>query len=518
MVCHLERLTLALFFSVVVALSLFLLKNPDFGFHLKAGEYIWSTWSIPDRDVFSYLAAGNRWVDSHWLFQLVLYGVYSVAGIPGIILLRISVLVAAFALLLATVYRREYFAISVFVGLLALSNTFHRFVIRPELLSFLFLAAFFFLLERFSRHPRLSLIAIPLLQVIWTNAHGLHILGVAFVGLYVLGDALQVLAHRLVSAVPDPGIAPRELRLKGYLVVLTCAALLPNANGIDGILYPLAIFRELRSEVSWFPAISELVPPFLVYQPGMIEIVTFYKAFLVISALTWLGSIRRLRFAHALLYAAFLYVSLLAYRNIALFAIVATPITVRNLHEALDHARGAVRFRLPTRMQAAAVTSLVMLFVAAGVWTVTVDGRFYKWMHWKRSFGVGVSKRYPAGVVEHLKSIDGNIFNGADIGGYLIWKLYPEKQVALDGRWEVYGESLSWLSGAYSDPAVFSLLVERHDIAAVVLSRGSLWARRMGPWIRRSPGWKRTLVTPNAVVFERTDRFRRRSGPRGPSG
>ena len=175
MVCHLERLTLALFFSVVVALSLFLLKNPDFGFHLKAGEDIWSTGSIPDRDVFSYLAAGNRWVDSHWLFQLVLYGVYSVAGIPGIILLRISVLVAAFALLLATVYRREYFAISVFVGLLALSNTFHRFVIRPELLSFLFLAAFFFLLERFSRHPWLSLIAIPLLHVIWTDADGLDI-------------------------------------------------------------------------------------------------------------------------------------------------------------------------------------------------------------------------------------------------------------------------------------------------------------------------------------------------------
>ena len=93
---YFEKLAILSFFVVPVMLSVFDLANLDFGFHLKAGEFIWLERAIPRHDMFSYLAEGNRWVDSHWLFQLILYGVYSLGGVPGAILLRVAILLGAF--------------------------------------------------------------------------------------------------------------------------------------------------------------------------------------------------------------------------------------------------------------------------------------------------------------------------------------------------------------------------------------------------------------------------------------
>jgi hypothetical protein len=505
----LRVVALASFFFAVVSLCIFEILSVDFGWHIKTGELIWATKSIPTRDAFSYIAEGRPWVDSHWLFQVMIYGVHAVAGTYGLCALRILLVVAAFGFLLSTHYRREYLAISLFFCLLAVFVSYQRFVMRPELVSLCFLALFFYCMENFSKHPRVFMVVLPLCQLLWTNMHGLAVIGVAFVAIFLAGDVLQRLFLKSKSESPTAKVDARELKLKCLVFGLVILAYLANANGIEGVLYPLKIFSELRGQTSGFPRLEELEPPFSIKPEFALDPVAVYKLFLVVSALAWVGHWRRVRFAHILLYAAFFYLSTLATRNMSLFAVVATPIAIRNLNGILDRVFRAGNATAKMRGAVAAVTAASMLLVSAMIWTITSNNQLYAQLRWPRVFGVGLSDRFAGDVIDELAALDGRFFNSPDLGGYLIWKLYPQKQVAADGRWEVYGDLYPELKRAYGDPNVFARLVDEHDIVAVVLSTRTSLAKKMTRWIRKSRTWHLTAKSKNVLLFERLDRVKR---------
>jgi len=500
---RLELAILGCFFLVPLLLCVFPLISYDLGFHLKTGELIWTQGSIPEHDSFSYTASGNRWVDSHWLFQLILYGAHSALGLPGLVLLRAVLVVATVVFALATCWRREYLLISVAVGLLSVFACFVRFLMRPELLTYLFLAVFFFLAETAPRFPRRALAGIFICQLIWVNAHGLHVLGVAFLALYLLGDGLQYLANRYDPRIWAGGVTLPRLRQLLVLVGLASVALLLNGNGLDGILYPFSLFRELRAEVSWFPWLSELQPTIRWFRPVIGDPVLSYFVLVGVSGLSWLGSWRRLRLAHALPWLVFLYLSLLAVRNVPLFAIVAVPITVRNLGGLLDRAGLSIRLSAwprKARQSANYACALGLVMIAFSI----ANGSLYRQVGWAdRKFSIAETERFPVDIVEHLETIEGNVWNSSNLGGYLIWKLWPEKRVGFDGRWEVYGELVPELKAVYERPLIFDELAQQHDIRAVVLTKGFLETRRMFPWLSRRRDWRLTMHGDRAFLFER---------------
>jgi hypothetical protein len=502
---NLRAVAIASFLLSVVALCIFKILSVDFGWHIKAGELIWATKSIPTRDSFSYIAEGRPWVDSHWLFQLMIYGVHAAAGMPGLCALRILLVSAAFGSLLSTHYRREYLPISLLVCLLAVFVSYQRFVMRPELISLCFLALFFYCMENFSKHPRACIVTLTVCQLIWTNMHGLAAIGVAFLGIYLAGDVFQRFFSKSRSETPNASLEARELKLKCVAFGLVVLAYLANANGVDGILYPLKIFSELLGEASAFPRLEELDSPFSANPNFPLDPVAVYKLFVVFSALSWVGHWRRVRLAHILLYAAFFYLSTLATRNMSLFAVVATPIVIRNLNGILDRFFRGRYVPAAMRMAAGAVTASAMVLVAATIWINTSNNQLYTRLHWPRVFGVGLSERFAGDVIDELAELDGRFFNSPDLGGYLIWKLYPRKQVAADGRWEVYGDIYPELKRAYLDPEVFARLVDEYDIVAVVLSTRTPIAKKMTRWIRKSPSWRLTRKTKNVLLFEKFD-------------
>ncbi|MCA1557320.1 MAG: hypothetical protein LC731_02130, partial [Acidobacteria bacterium] len=53
------------------------------------------------------------------------------------------------------------------------------------------------------------------------------------------------------------------------------------------------------------------------------------------------------------------------------------------------------------------------------------------------------AKYFPVSAVEFIRAqnLPDPIFNSYDWGGYLIWKLYPERRVYIDGRADVYGDA-----------------------------------------------------------------------------
>jgi len=441
-------------------------------------------------------------VDSQWLFQLVLYAADSAGGSAGVVALGVLLAGALSAALVAACRGRERSLVLVLgVPLFAVFLSYHRFIVRPELVSLAFLAIFALASERFDERPRAWLVALPLLQVVWTNCHGLSILGPVYLGLGFAGDVVEAVARRLRGAAREKSPASPDLRRRGALMALCVLALLANANGWPGIRYPLELFRELRGEVPWFPAeLLELRSPFAVSPRSILDPIALYPIFVVCSLAAIAIGWRRVHPADLIRYAAFLYLSAGAIRNIPLFAIATAPIVARALHRDGSTARDEPSSRDP-RIAFAACAGIAA--VAAATWIGVTTNSLYRDLGWSRRFGFGEYEHVPPEIVERLRTLDGRFLNDSAIGGYLIWKLYPDKQVAMDGRWEVYGDLLPRLRTAFRDPNALADLVREFDIRAVVMSNQRLSNATTVQMFAHLPGFRLVVRTPDGALYER---------------
>src|SRR5258706_10828497 len=60
--------------------------DPDLWWHLKVGELIWTTHSIPSADLFSYTTANHPWVAHEWLAETAIYAAYRACGYTGLMI------------------------------------------------------------------------------------------------------------------------------------------------------------------------------------------------------------------------------------------------------------------------------------------------------------------------------------------------------------------------------------------------------------------------------------------------
>jgi hypothetical protein len=117
-------------------------------------------------------------------------------------------------------------------------------------------------------------------------------------------------------------------------------------------------------------------------------------------------------------------------------------------------------------------------------------------------------------MLERLRANPGRILNDPNLGGFLIWKLYPQKQVAADGRWEVYGERLSEVRMALHTRRRFLSFVDLHQVGAVVIDRrvgGVRSATR--DVMSRVSSFRLTVQTPSTLLYERIESRSEVQGP-----
>ncbi|HUU42067.1 MAG TPA: hypothetical protein VMW42_14115, partial [Desulfatiglandales bacterium] len=285
-----------------------------------------------------------------------------------------------------------------------------------------------------------------------------------------------------------------------------------NGNGFDGIAYPYKIFSELKAKPTIFSMVAELVSPFAIKHAPFPDPSLIYKIFIPVTVLALICQLKRVRLAHLLPYGAFLYLSVMAIRNVPLFAIVATPMTILNIYGILDFLRErkffAAKWPVSTPVPVAVSMAVGFLLTALclGTCVSIANNGLYHRLNYLRTFGFGVSDTFPHEAVEYLKSrnLPGNIFNSSDIGGYLLWQMYPPKQVALDGRWEVYGDFLDNIP-RLNDPKYFAELTTKYHIEAIILYKRSWETALMYPWLQISPDWQFAKDTATAIVYEKVD-------------
>jgi len=106
-------------------------------------------------------------------------------------------------------------------------------------------------------------------------------------------------------------------------------------------------------------------------------------------------------------------------------------------------------------------------------WALTDEYYSFEKGKFKRfCFGVR-SISHPEKAVDFIEKnkIKGNILNHFNSGAYLIWRLFPEKKVFIDGRTEIYGPEFFMRSKKiFQDEKIFKETTKKYDINCILIT------------------------------------------------
>jgi hypothetical protein len=491
-----NSLTLERLFKIVLFVGIFALATQasavaDTWWHLASGRYIWQTRSVPLHDPFSFTVAGRPWTDVYWLAQLAMYLLYCLAGFGGLNVAVAACATAALALLFRQGAVSPY--LKGFVVLLAALTAAPTWVARPHVLSFVLTAAFGYILYVYKYEGRNHLWAIPLLFVLWVNVHGGFIVGFILLAGVIGGEALG----RLLGGEDEQGLSWPQIVALVKITLLSVPLLLLNPQTYRTPLLPF--------QTVGMGAVRDLVQEWASPNFHRVELQPFaWMALLLLAAVGI--SARRASYTDLLLTSVFFYMGLLAWRNVALFALVAAPVLMRHGAMALDVLRQVLRERTglgPLLARAATggkrlavVNWLVLLpvLVAAGVKvSLPLGPRLNRELE---------ERAMPARAVRFVRENNppGPLFNNYDWGGYIIWKLWPDYPVFIDGRTDLYdGPFIREYIDAVGGGEEWESLLDRYGVNLVFIEAGS----PLATFLAEEPGWRQIYLDEQAALFSR---------------
>ncbi|HXN48825.1 MAG TPA: hypothetical protein VN893_19400, partial [Bryobacteraceae bacterium] len=427
--------------------------DSDLWWHLKTGQYILQHHALPSPDPFSYTSNSGAAaypgeeltrefnLTHEWLAQVLLYALYAAGAFPAVILFRALLLAGICGITGFLAARRSGSFYAGVIAALAVAAVATSFTAdRPPLLTFLLVAVFVLALEL-----RRGLWVLPLLSLVWANLHGGFFLGWVVLAAYIAGS-------------------PRERRL-WIVALLSVAASFLNPNHWR-IVEVLQLYRQsalTRALVEW-------KPPQLFRPPYVFDILLFGTA--VVLLLAW----RKVRVSDWLLAAAFGAASMMAFRNILLFALLA-PVLIATYLPGRLMAGLETRCRRGRLPHYAAVVLLAAAF-GAGL----AQGRFFQLR--------AAEWQYPSGAAQFLidHGITAPLFNLYGDGGYLIWRLWPQERVFIDGRAlneSVYQDYRRILYNRGGDPGAMTgpraEALARYGVGAIVVDSFQYFDGRQVP-------------------------------------
>jgi Tetratricopeptide repeat len=499
-------LSTGLLFVLVFAATLLPSADGDLWWHLAAGRRMVETRAFLTVDPFTLSALGRPWIDLHWLFQLAVYGLHSVAGLGGVVVGK-AALVAAAAVVLAAAVRRGAArdgagAVAVAGPLLlvtlgaAIFVARHLVLVRPVVFTLLFLALFLWILEGYAQDgDRRRLWLLPLLQIVWVNSQGLFALGPAVIACYAVGGALA-------AAVGAPELPTRGVRTLAAVIGLCLVACLVTPYGFSGLALPVKLLLRLApSDANVFSAnIAENVPPWSLQrtQPGL---VAAFSVALAVVGFSFLVARKTVVFGRGLLVLAFTALALLANRNLLLFYWVAAPMVVLNFAPALFRARERLIAHTPR------ARALFPAGAAASFFTLVA---FVALAHKHETpIDAPAPFRVPAAALAHLPPAPADrparVFAADHYGGYVTWMRGPHFMPYIDTRLVLHtGDEYAEFLGLLDHPERFDAFDRREKFDHVLIP-AAFPDRYLGliGHLARSPDWRLVFTDGTEVLFSR---------------
>ena len=477
---------MVLLFFWTFLLGLRLLSDFDLGYHLKSGQWIVENHAFPGKDSFTTTANQNDYVDTYWLYQVALFLLQRLGGYPLLSFVNALALTAAFVLLYLRMRDDRtppWMAFFLLVPAVLGSET--RFLTRPEALTYLFLPASLWILERRFQGKTTPLFLLPLLQLIWVNSHGLYILGWAVMGFY------------LASGRWHEGRWDKSL-LYYCLAAVGCSFF--NPYGLKGVLFPFHLFQRLsgtilKSNIAEFK--SPWAPVEALFYPWFS--VDFYKILSILILLLVLLTWNKRKLHELLLAGAFLYLSATAVKNIPLLPLACLPVAAaawKNLEWGWVRKMGE---GLSKPWTGGAAILFLLLFSAR-----VATNAYYISDRRTDRFGWGLDTEVqPVKAADFLAQnhLDGKILNQMNAGGWLDWK-GPQKTY-IDGRTEVMGDDLFTEYMTSFKPGGLSALADKTGADIIFFNpfAASYWIFAL----KQMPDWRLVYLDEYFAIYLRKD-------------
>jgi hypothetical protein len=480
------------------------IADGDIYWHLAAGREMWSRHALLRADPFTLSAAGRPWIDVHWLFQLVAYGIFRAGGFIGLSVAKAAI-VAVTAASLTRTAERAGGPVARAVCAAALLTTLylarHLMPIRPIIVTMLCLAVFLQALESWYDRAAAGdagatgpLWLLPIIQLGWVNCQGLAPLGLVLVGAYALEAALARAAwHAKAGADPQAPFRPIAMT---FVLCLIASFITPY--GLAAVALPAHLLARITpgQHNIFSTAIAENIPPFVLERTSP-EQIGHFKWVLLAIAVSLIAFRPRLRLAHLIVLAAFLGLALVANRNVLLLYLMAPPLVAIGIGSALPTRAASARWLRPRWISGMALGTLAAVGALAAV-TFTREA--------KVGVGAPTPFHFPVASAGRLaaQGATGPVFAPDQAGGYLTFTA-PGLRPYIDTRLLLHTapEYAAYLA-LLDDPTGFDALDAAQRFRYVVLTTANPDRYlRLAAHLARGPHWRLVYLDGSELLFAR---------------
>ena len=462
--------------ALVVGLtSSVMFYDGDTNWHVATGLWILDHRVVPTSDIFSFTAAGRKWVTHEWLSELLMGTAFKVFGWSGVRVLT----AVAFAVASGVLARELLRHVGLVAGLMVVAVIFPvlvpHVIARPHTLALPILAIFVAELLRARRAGQRPSLWLLLLMVLWANIHGSYILGPVFAGFFALETLIETAQDRMRATLPWIGFS-----------VAATACCLVTPSFIDGFLFPFTLvkMKSIASISEWGPAVFSDMSP--------LEICILATFFLVAYKRIEIG-VARLALVLILLHMTLQHV-----RQEMVLVLVGAMVLAEPIGNALARTRqdttaavGAPRVaaaspddRAARRISAAALLAIFLVCVAR---LAVPEPR-----EETAVTPIAALAKVP------IRIRNQPVFNEYSIGG---WLIFNHIRSFIDGRNDMYGDELfqQYLDCAHGNTARMSEVFARYRIAWVIMPPTS----PVIDWVARQPGWRALYRDKLSAVYIR---------------
>jgi len=487
----------------------------DIWLHIKTGQYIFETLRVPRHQLFSFFLGDKPWIDHEWLFQALVYSIHSLLGLNGLIFFRFIILLATIFLFFSIARKTRYFSCIAAICIIVSSAVFlSRLHLRPEIVSAFFIVIFLYFLKRYKKGRKIYLLA--LVQLLWANTHGYFILGPLLAFLYIVAKLIETKSKLPFSWNENKLEGRAILDLIRLLIILIFINLI-NPYFINGLTYPMSVLGDaLSTESTLFSGlITEL-------RPLTVQAIAFNSRYFglhlcfILFFLSLFLNIRRIEIFD--LFVFFIFASLVFYakRHVGMLSVSLCALTLFNLKGGEESSSSIIRYLKDPNSLAYRliyVISFCILIFLSGLFVRyyfnMIDHRYIYDLNGSSKgciLGKDEAKLdYPTGATDFIinNKVEGNIYNVFNQGAYLIYSLYPECKVFIDGRTELYGfKRLKNIEENFPRPDYIKEINKKFGIQCIILPCvSSGYAVEAFKYLYRVDNWRLVFFDAKSTIF-----------------
>ncbi len=426
-----------IFLSVFVgclALGPFLFNvDGDLGRHLTIGKVILDRGVIPTEDEFSHTRFGDPFSPHEWIAEVIFRLAFNWMGLSGVVLITALILGLVFWLITYRVFRiTQSTPITLILVVIGIAASRIHWLARPHIFTYLFLVLWLELLSSPIKF-RWKMLWSSLIMLLWVNTHGAFIIGIVVLGIFLGGSILQGIFTK--------NWAENKVALKQYCLLIGSSLIVSLLNP-DGLRIWQTIFGFLSSRYLVSHTAEYMAP--VLYETGVLP----FSALLIMGIVCLILCWKRLSIASILLLISFGFFGITSGRNIPLFIIIALPIQADcfsrlfpkfKLH--LDQINEVV----PGKTQSESVSIRFEYPVGLSILILVFGAILFRFQPALSERNQYSPSKYPVQAVEWLYNHpqQGRMFNDFMWGGYLLFRIWPDELVFIDGQTDFYGELLT---------------------------------------------------------------------------